>query len=72
MKNVVAAYPYLNSMPEATLRRFGLMSLPEEIPKQPSIDYIVPILVVTLMRIYDEQEQTDHEKYTLEKNLRRS
>ena len=38
------------------------MSLAEEISRQPSIDSVVWLLMVTLVQIYHEKEQTDQEK----------
>ena len=38
------------------------MALAEEISRQPSIDSVMWLLVVTLMQIYNEEEQAEKEK----------
>jgi hypothetical protein len=38
---------------EAKLKRFGLMMFAGEISKQPNINYIIWLLVVTLIQIYN-------------------
>jgi hypothetical protein len=42
----------------------GLVELAEEISKWPSIDSLVWLLVVTLMKIYNEKEQAEEVKNT--------
>ena len=49
VKNV-AVHP--KSLLEAKMKSFGLISLAEEISTQTSIDSVVWLLVVTLMKIY--------------------
>ena len=44
------------------MKSFGLIPLAEEISKQPTIDSIVCLLMVTLMKIYNENEQTKQSK----------
>ena len=44
------------------MKSFGLIPLAEEISKQPSIDSVVWLLVVTLMKIYNEKEQAEQGK----------
>ena len=39
------------------MKCFGLINLAVEISKQPSIDSVVLLTVVTLMKIYNEKEQ---------------
>ena len=55
-ENVTAFCPCLKSLPEAKVKSFGLIPLAEEISKQPSIDFVMWILMVTLMKIYSEKE----------------
>ena len=40
----------------------GLILLAEGISKQPSKDYVVGLLVLTLVKIYEEKEQTEQMK----------
>ena len=56
MKKVAAFCPCLKSLLETKVNSFGLTVLAEEISKQPSLDSLVWILVVTLMKIYNEKE----------------
>ena len=44
------------------VKSFGLISSAEEIPKQPGIDSVVGLLVVSLMKIYNEKEQAEQGK----------
>ena len=44
------------------MKNFGLNLLVEKISKQPSIDSVVWLLVVTLMKIYNEEEQAEQGK----------
>ena len=61
--NKVAAFSScLKGLLEAKVKSFGLISLAEEISKQPSIDSVVWLLVVTLMKIYNEKEQVGQMK----------
>ena len=48
MKKVAAFCPCPKSLPEAKVKRFGLISLAEEISTQPSIDSAVWLSVVIL------------------------
>ena len=41
VKKVAAFCPYWKSLPEAKVKRFGLIPLAEEISKQPSIDSVM-------------------------------
>lgn len=45
------------NLPEAKLKSFGLISLVEEIPRYPSIDCGMWLLVITLMLVYRKKEQ---------------
>lgn len=49
------------------MKSFGLIPLAEEISKQPSIDSAVWLLVLTLMKIYNEKEQAEQGKIFGEK-----
>jgi hypothetical protein len=42
---------------EAKLKSFGLISFAEEISRQPNIDSVTWLVVITLMQIYNEKEQ---------------
>ena len=44
------------------VKSFGLIPSAEEIPKQPGIDSVVGLLVVSLMKIYNEKEQAEQGK----------
>ena len=44
------------------MKSFGLIPLAEEISKQPSVDSVVGLLVVTLMKISNEKEQAEQIK----------
>ena len=50
-KKVAAFYPFPKNPPETKLKSYGLMVLVEEISKQPSIDSVMWLLVLTLMKI---------------------
>ena len=45
------------------MKSFGLILLTEEISKQLSIESVVWLLMLTLMKIYSEKEQTEQGKY---------
>lgn len=45
-----------------SLKSFGLISLTKETSEQPSIDSVMWLLVVTLMKIYNEKEQAEQRK----------
>ena len=49
-------------IPVATLKSFEIMELAEEISRQPSIDSVMWLLVVTLMQIYNDKEQAEQGK----------
>ena len=55
VKNVAAFCLCLKSLPEAKVKRFGLIPLAKKILKQPSVLSVVWLLIVTLLRIYNEQ-----------------
>ena len=44
------------------MKSFGLNPLAKEISKQPSIDSVVWLLVLTLMKMYNEKEQAEQGK----------
>ena len=52
----------LKSLPEAKLKSVGLMTLAEDILKQPSIDCVIRLLVSTLTQIYNKNEQAKQGK----------
>ena len=54
------------------MRSIGLILLAEEISEQPSIDSVMWLLVVTLMKIYHEKEQAEQEKYFRRKGVQES
>lgn len=56
-KNVAAVCPCPKNLPKATLKSFGLIASTEETSKQPSINSVVWLLVLTLTEIYNEKEQ---------------
>ena len=47
VKNMAAFCPFLKSLPEAKVKSFGLISLSEEISKQPIRDCVMWLLVIT-------------------------
>ena len=49
----------LKSLSEDKVKNFGLIPLAEEISKQPSIDSVLWLLIVTLVKIYNEKEQAE-------------
>lgn len=49
-------------LPEAKLENFKLMALAEESSRQPSIDSVLWLLVVTLRQVYNEMEQVEQGK----------
>ena len=57
VKNVFVFCPRLKSLPDTKVKSFRLIPLTEEISKQPSTDSVLWLLVVTLMKIYNEKEQ---------------
>ena len=61
VKKLAAFCPCL-SLPETKVKSFRLIMLAEGISKQPCIDSIMGFLVVTLMKIYNEKEQTEQSK----------
>lgn len=67
VKNVAAFCPCLKGLPKAKVKSFELIPLAEEISKQPSIDSAVWLLVLTLMKIYNEKEQAEQGKIFGEK-----
>ena len=70
MKNVAGFRPCLKNLPEAKVKRFRLILLAKEISRQPSLDSVVWLLLVTLTQIYNKKEQGELEKYKMY-NLRR-
>ena len=57
LSSLVQIYIY-----EAKLKSFGLMVLAKEVSRQASIDSALWLLVVTLMQIYNEEEQAEQKK----------
>lgn len=60
--NVVAFCSYPKNLPEAKLKRFGIMSLVKEIPRSPNISSLTWLLVITLMQIYYENQQAEKKR----------
>lgn len=50
------------SLPETKVKIFGLITLVEEILKQPSTHSVVWLLLVTLIQIYNEKVQAEQGK----------
>ena len=59
VKNMSAFCPCLKSLSEVQVKHFGLVPLAKEILKQSSVDSILWLLVVMLMKIYNEKEQAE-------------
>lgn len=57
-------------LPEDKLKNYGLVALEKDISKQHSIDYVVWLLVFTLMQFYNEKRQAEQGKLQMYK-LRR-
>jgi hypothetical protein len=51
--------PCPKSLPGTNMKSFRLNPLAELISKQPSIDSVLWLLVFTLMKIYNENEQAE-------------
>lgn len=62
VKNVGAFCPCPKILPEAKVKSFKFIPWAEEISKQPSIDSVVWLLVLTLMKIYNEKNQAEQGK----------
>ena len=62
VKNVDAFCPCPKSLLECKVKIFGLIPSAKEISKQPSVDSVMWLFVVTLMKIYNEKEQTEQSK----------
>ena len=71
VKKVASFCPCPKSLPEAKVKSFGLIPLAEEISKQPSIDSVMWLLVLTLIEIYKEKEQAEQGKIFEEKRSTR-
>ena len=59
-------------LPETKLKSCGLMALVEKISSQPNIDYVMWLLVITLMKIYNEkikQDKKDKQKEKFEEKI---
>ena len=59
VNNLAVSCPCPKKLLEAKVKDFGLILLGEEISKQPKIDSVTWLLVVTLMKIYNEKEQAE-------------
>lgn len=55
MKNVTVFCPGPKSLPEAKLNSYGLAAFAEEISKQPCVDYVVKLVVVSVIYIYNKK-----------------
>ena len=62
MKILAVFCPCMKSLPKATVKNFGLIPLPEEISKQPGIDSVMCLLVVALIKIYNEKGKAEQGK----------
>lgn len=62
VKRVVAFYTCLKTLTKAKMINIELIPLAEEISKQPSIKSVVCLLMLNIMRIYNEMEQVVQEK----------
>ena len=62
MKTVAIFCPCPKSLPKHKVKSLGLISLTEEISKQPSIDSMLWLLVFTLIKTYNEKEQAEQIK----------
>ena len=47
----------LKYLPKVTMKRFGFISLAEEISKHPTINLVMGSLVLMFIKIYNEREQ---------------
>ena len=56
MKNEVAICAFLKHLPEVKVKSFGFILLVEKTSKQLRIDCVVQLLVITVMKIYNERE----------------
>jgi hypothetical protein len=56
---------HFKNLPQAKLRSKGLFSLAEEISRQPNIDFVVLLLVITLLQVYKEKEQVGQKQYKM-------
>ena len=62
MKNAATFCLCLKSLPDTIVRNCCLVQLDEEISKTSSIDCVMWLLVVTLMKIYKENEYSEQVK----------
>lgn len=56
-KNVAVFCFCFKNLSKAKLKSTGLISLAEEISREPNIDSVMGVLVITLMKIYNGEEQ---------------
>jgi hypothetical protein len=54
---VAGFYPCLKCQSEAKLKSFELIELADEVSKQPVIDYVMLLLVVTVLQVYNERSK---------------
>jgi hypothetical protein len=57
---MISLCPYLRNLPEAKLKSDGLISLAEEISRQPNA--VTRSLVITLKQVYNKKEQVGLEE----------
>jgi hypothetical protein len=62
LKNMADFFPCLKNMLEAKLKSLGLMVLSKEISGCSGIDLVMWLLVVTLMRVYNEKQHSEQGK----------
>lgn len=63
VRKMAAICPCLKSLPDFKVKSFGLITLVEEISKQPSIDSVSWLQVLMLMKIYNKKKQAEQGKY---------
>ena len=57
--------PFSKGLPEAKVKRSGLIPLAEGISKHPSVDSVIWLLLFMLVKIYIKQRKPSKEKYQM-------
>lgn len=70
-KNVAAFSPFHKNLPVAKLDHFVLMTLAEEVSKQPNTDCVIWLLVIILINKRSKLEKEKHKMHVLEKGHQR-
>lgn len=60
--NIACFCLHTKNFPEAKLKSYGLISLAEEVQRQPDIDSVVWLLVMTLMQICNKKGQPEQKE----------